>query len=261
MVTAPTALNWILQQIGKSLNYDGRYGAQCWDLIMYYGKMLGDGTPPGVVGAEAWARTEWPAGYTKFTSNFDPQPGDIGIWGATKTNQYGHAFLVVGRSGNTMDVVDQNYIGYNADNGSPAARHNLEINSRLTAIIRPKFQPDVEGQPPAAAPQGKSNEQVAHEVMRGDWGNGDVRKAKLTSAGYDYNAIQAIVNTLVSGAPAPAAKPQEIHVVVNGENLSVIAAHYGLPNWNVIYDIPENHEVIGANPNLIHPGQRLIIPV
>lgn len=40
----------------------------------------------------------------------------------------------------------------------------------------------------------KSNEQIANEVIKGLWGNGTDRKNRLTSAGYDYNAIQSIVN-------------------------------------------------------------------
>lgn len=45
-----------------------------------------------------------------------------------------------------------------------------------------------------SAPAGKSNEQIADEVIRGEWGNGDERRQRLQAAGYDYNAIQAIVN-------------------------------------------------------------------
>lgn len=40
----------------------------------------------------------------------------------------------------------------------------------------------------------KTNEQIADEVIRGEWGNGQDRVNRLTAAGYDYNAIQAIVN-------------------------------------------------------------------
>lgn len=40
----------------------------------------------------------------------------------------------------------------------------------------------------------KSNEEIANEVIKGLWGNGTDRKNKITSAGYDYNAIQKIVN-------------------------------------------------------------------
>ena len=40
----------------------------------------------------------------------------------------------------------------------------------------------------------KSNEQIANEVIEGKWGNNPSRKEKLQNAGYDYNAIQKIVN-------------------------------------------------------------------
>ena len=43
----------------------------------------------------------------------------------------------------------------------------------------------------------KTNEQIAKEVIKGLWGNGTKRKKKLTDAGYDYNAIQKIVNKLI----------------------------------------------------------------
>ncbi len=40
----------------------------------------------------------------------------------------------------------------------------------------------------------KSNEELADEVIRGDWGNGEERKNKLTQSGYDYDTVQKIVN-------------------------------------------------------------------
>lgn len=40
----------------------------------------------------------------------------------------------------------------------------------------------------------KSNEEIANEVIAGKWGNGTDRKNRLTSAGYDYDTVQAIVN-------------------------------------------------------------------
>lgn len=40
----------------------------------------------------------------------------------------------------------------------------------------------------------KSNEQLAEEVIRGDWGNGEERKKRLTEAGYNFSEIQIIVN-------------------------------------------------------------------
>ena len=42
----------------------------------------------------------------------------------------------------------------------------------------------------------KSNTQIAKEVKAGKWGNGESRKKKLKAAGYNYAAIQKIVNKM-----------------------------------------------------------------
>ena len=47
-------------------------------------------------------------------------------------------------------------------------------------------------------PAKKTVEQLAREVIRGEWGNGQERKDRLTAAGYDYTAVQTIVNKLMS---------------------------------------------------------------
>lgn len=43
----------------------------------------------------------------------------------------------------------------------------------------------------------KDVDEVAREVIRGEWGNGAERKRRLTEAGYDYSAVQARVNELL----------------------------------------------------------------
>ena len=45
----------------------------------------------------------------------------------------------------------------------------------------------------------KTNEEIAKEVIQGKWGNGTARKEALTKAGYDYNAVQKIVSSIMSG--------------------------------------------------------------
>lgn len=44
----------------------------------------------------------------------------------------------------------------------------------------------------------KTNEELAQEVIRGEWGNGEERKCRLTAAGYDYNEVQAIVSRIMA---------------------------------------------------------------
>ena len=46
-------------------------------------------------------------------------------------------------------------------------------------------------------PNRKSIDILAREVIRGDWGNGQDRVNRLTSAGYDYNAVQKRVNEIL----------------------------------------------------------------
>lgn len=48
--------------------------------------------------------------------------------------------------------------------------------------------------PKPVQPAKKSNDEIANEVIAGQWGNGADRQNRLQVAGYDYNTIQAIVN-------------------------------------------------------------------
>lgn len=85
--------------------------------------------------------------------------------------------VIAGRwgSGDTRKTAITN-AGYNYD----------AVQARVNEILKGGSKP--------AAPAKKSNETIAQEVIQGLWGNGDTRKKKLTAAGYDYNAIQSIVN-------------------------------------------------------------------
>lgn len=58
---------------------------------------------------------------------------------------------------------------------------------------------------PSPTPSKKSNDEVAREVLNGSWGNGNVRKSRLENAGYNFDAIQALVNELC-GVSAPSGK-------------------------------------------------------
>ena len=47
----------------------------------------------------------------------------------------------------------------------------------------------------------KTVEELAKEVIAGEWGNDEERKLRLTAAGYDYNAVQKKVNELMEKMP------------------------------------------------------------
>lgn len=99
-------------------------------------------------------------------------------------------------------------------------------------------------------PTKKSNEEIANEVINGAWGNGDDRVNRLTSSGYDANAIQAIVNQKLGVNPTSTV---EYYTVQSGDTLSAIASKYGTTYQHLA-------QLNGiANPNKIYVGQKLRI--
>ena len=93
----------------------------------------------------------------------------------------------------------------------------------------------------------KSIDQLADEVIAGNWGNGEDRKNRLSQAGYNYDQVQAKVNEKLGLHKSTI----EYYTVKSGDNLTKIASKYGttvnqLVAWNNI-----------KNPNLIYAGQKL----
>lgn len=97
-------------------------------------------------------------------------------------------------------------------------------------------------------PASKTIAQLAEEVIAGQWGNGEDRKKRLIDAGYDYNAVQHMVNHKMAAKNKPASV---YYTVKRGDTLSSIASKYGttytyLARLNGI-----------ADPNRIYPGQKI----
>lgn len=92
---------------------------------------------------------------------------------------------------------------------------------------------------------GRSDDDLANAVIRGEFGDGDNRKQQL---GARYDAVQALVNQKLS---APVSSGQTYTVQPN-DTLSVIAAKLGV----------DQSQITGfhsGNPNLIYPGEVLTI--
>lgn len=63
-----------------------------------------------------------------------------------------------------------------------------------------------------------SNEQLADEVIAGKWGTGTERAEKLTAAGYDFKAIQDIVNKKVETSTVTIAKQTPAEKITESSN-------------------------------------------
>lgn len=104
-------------------------------------------------------------------------------------------------------------------------------------------------------PAKKSIDEIAKEVIAGQWGNGQDRINRLQVAGYNYEEVQNKVNQLIGGGSKPS-DSAVYYTVKPGDSLSSIAAKYGM-NWRTIYN--NNKATIGNNPNKIYVGQKLRI--
>lgn len=120
-----------------------------------------------------------------------------GAWGFSGG---GGAPAPSGGSRPSFEQVVADVIAGKYGNGEERARRVSAAGQDYNAV-RAEVNRRLGGGAPASTK--KSNAQIAQEVRAGLWGNGDDRRLRLGAAGYDYNAIQAIINS--GGAPAPAA--------------------------------------------------------
>lgn len=117
---------------GKFPDWDGYYGAQCWDLAQYYNDIIGGGRWYG----DAKDIYNQPGDkYIQIPNSPDakPQKGDVVVWGAMPGNPYGHVGIATGEG----DTNWFNSFDVNWPTGSSAHVQNHNYNN-VIGWLRPK---------------------------------------------------------------------------------------------------------------------------
>lgn len=118
-MTRDQALNWMYEQNGQSLDFDGRYGAQCFDYFNYYYQFLTGRNPYSDGYAVEGAKDIWNVPTDLFTkipndpyaADQLPQTGDILIYNGSWGGGYGHVEMVLSADQNGVNVSAQNSKG------------------------------------------------------------------------------------------------------------------------------------------------------
>ena len=135
-----------------------------------------------------------------------PIRGDIILYNWDDSTQPNDGFAdhigaVVSVSGNQIKVIEGN------KNDAVSYRYIAVGNGNIRGYARPKYTNSSTSTTPST---GKSVEEVAKEVLAGQWGNGDDRKSRLEAAGYNYQQVQAKVNDLINANNAPAKTVEQL---------------------------------------------------
>lgn len=131
--TREEAVQWVHAQEGKSLDYDGAYGAQCVDLIKYYYAYFGKASYARGNGCD-YVSNALPDGWIRIknTATFVPEPGDIAVWG-TELSKSGHVAIILSADVHSFVSMDQNW-----PSGSPC-KQVTHTYSKFWGVIRPSF--------------------------------------------------------------------------------------------------------------------------
>lgn len=168
--------------------------------------------------------------------------GDYGLWIAQYANNNATGYQAHPWNEGAYDCAIRQY----SSSGKLAGyNRNLDLDKFYGDATAWHKYANPKGEAKPVTPVRKSNEQVADEVIAGQWGNGNDRKNRLEQAGYDYNSIQNIVNQKLGASQAV------YYTVQSGDTLSGIASKYGT-TW-------QNLQAMNgiSNPNLIYAGQRI----
>lgn len=196
--------------LGKGYDIDGACGYQCWDGTALLWQQLGRSLMTGNGCASGcWTlKKDVNAGsqFELITNAKDVKRGDVVVF---STGTHGHiGFADENYNGPvSIKLLGQNQGGLpkGAKGGAGFNVINMSMATFLGAFRFKNWKTTAPATIPTT-PQ-KSNEVIADEVIAGKWGNGADRQARLKAAGYDYNAIQAVVNAKLQPKTAPSVAP------------------------------------------------------
>ena len=101
--------------------------------------------------------------------------------------------------GRISSEVNKNYAVSLADHGVYSGTTSIKTTLNNTIAQNANHQAVVEEMELALPPELLTIDEIATEVIRGDWGNGEERKRKLEEAGYNYYEVQGLVNEKLTG--------------------------------------------------------------
>lgn len=137
--TTAEVVSWMDSKVGKSLDYDGAYGAQCVDLVNFYMRdVWGISNPIGqfpVQYAYQMINYPAPAGWTKITGSGNYKVGDMIIF-KNPNSTTGHVGIIYSISGSTVKMLNQN-------NNSRKYCTIDNILSYVTGVFRPPISDPV----------------------------------------------------------------------------------------------------------------------
>ena len=159
------------------------------------------------------AQIAWSWNNTKHQDRDLPDGCFVPIWWTGGYKNYGHV-AIAKRTGNRIQIWSSPYTRkpfFDYFEGELNA--TIDIVSRIYSVVYAGWTETMNTTRIVEwvnSRQLKSNEEIAAEVWQNKWGNGQERINRLTSVGYDWRAIQSLVDKGI-GKPVekPAETPQE----------------------------------------------------
>ena len=180
-----------------------------------------------------------------------PEPGYVIVynWGDSTQPNDGysdHIGYVESVSGNIITAIEGN-------KNVSVERRNIPVGwGYIRGYAKPKYDNSSSKPNPPQQPS-KTITEIAEDVIKGVYGNGDTRKNAIESMGYDYYKVQKEVNRILSGKPSENTESTVKYTVKPNDTLSAIASRFN----TTVNDIAQKNGIV--DPNKIYPGQVLII--